>query len=76
MKEIKSKKKSDLDINIENLNDIFNKLKQYIDEDENNKNSNTAILNSNLRKLEKYIKNVKIYIFLLLEFQVLENLLY
>ena len=63
LKEIKSKKKSDLDINIENLNDIFNKLKQYIDEDENNKNSNTALINSNLRKLEKYIKNGKnIYI--------------
>ncbi len=63
LKEIKSKKKSDLDINIEKLNDIFNKLKQYIDEDENDKNSNTAIINSNLRKLEKYIKNGKnIYI--------------
>ena len=61
--ENKSKKKSDLYMNIEKLNNIFNKLKLYIDEDENNKNSNISILNSNLRKLEKYIKNGKnIYI--------------
>lgn len=63
LKENKCKNISDLDINIEKLNNIFNKLKQYIDGDENDKHSNIAILNSNLRKLEKYIKNGKnIYI--------------
>ncbi len=57
------KKKSKLDLNIEKLNNIFNKLKSYIDENENDKNSNIAILNSHLKKLEKYIKNGKnIYI--------------
>ena len=53
--EIKQLKiKSDLDAYIEKLNNIFYKLKQYIDEDENDKNSNISILNSNLRKLDIY----------------------
>ena len=55
--------KSETDAYIEKLNNIFYRLKQYIDEDENDKNSNISILNSNLRKLDKYIKNGKnIYI--------------
>ena len=41
----------------------MNKLKIYIGEDENNKNSNKAIQNSNLKKIEKSIKHKKnIYI--------------
>ena len=62
--EIKQLKiKSDLDAYIEKLNNIFYKLKQYIDEDENDKNSNISTLNSNLRKLDKFIENGKnIYI--------------
>jgi hypothetical protein len=55
--------KSETDTYIEKLNNIFYRLKQYIDEDENDKKSNISILNSNLRKLDKYIKNGKnIYI--------------
>ena len=59
----KQNMKNNMDIYIEKLNDIVDKLKLYIDEDENDNNSNIYILNKNLRKLEKYIKNGKnIYI--------------
>jgi len=47
----------------ESLNKIFKEIMVYINEDKNNENSVTKILEDKLRKLKKFIKNgLKIYI--------------
>ena len=52
-----------MDKYLKGLDDIINEIKLYVNEDKNDKNSLTRILNSKLRRLKKYIKNGKnIYI--------------
>ena len=49
----------------ESLNKIFEEIMVYINEDKNNENSVTKILEDKSRKLKKFIKNgLKIYILL------------
>ena len=59
----KKNKKTNLDINLEKLDEIFNEIKLYIDEDKKDINSFTSIIDSKLKRINKFIKNGKnIYI--------------
>ena len=60
---IKSDKIIKMEQYLEKLDNIMNEIKLYLNEDINDKNSLTLIINSKLRRLKKYIKNGKnIYI--------------
>ena len=60
---VKNKQKDKIDINLENLEKIFNDIKLCIKEDKNDPISFTSQINSKLTMIQKYVKNGKnIYI--------------
>ena len=60
---VKFKKINGIDTNLEKLEKIFKEIKMYIDEDKNDIISLKSIINSKLRRINKYIKNgLNIYI--------------
>ena len=62
-KMVKSKKSNEVDINLDKLEQLFNQIKMYIDEGENDIHFLTSIINSKLKRIKKYIKNgLNIYI--------------
>ena len=57
------KELNEIDKNLENLEQIFNEIKMYIEEDKNDIHSTASIINNKLRRIKKYIKNgLNIYI--------------